>query len=184
MATCLQEPKQEYAKNEQSDKAIRVCFVCTGNTCRSPMAAAVANAISKASETRCRQKKIPLIEAISAGLYANAGEPISVHAVEALENAKVAPVQGLDYRVHTAHTVTSEDVKNSDLLIGLSGGHCMELMMRFPQAAQKIVGMPVPITDPYGGDLAVYEACLSQITEGVRQLLFSSLTDEKEGMES
>ena len=176
MSVCLQEQKTD--GNERA-KVIRVCFVCTGNTCRSPMASAVANAIAKKYEKTLLEKGLPTIEAMSAGLYASDGEPISVHAREALEAAGVAPVPSRDYRKHTAHTVSESDVQASDLLIGLSGGHCMELLMRFPQAAQKIVGMPTSISDPYGGDLAVYRGCLGQIAEGVRQLLFSSLDDEE-----
>lgn len=182
MPICLDEQKQECEKmngGSEPAKVIRVCFVCTGNTCRSPMAAAVANAMAKKYEKILRQKNLPMIEAISAGLYANDGEPISRHAREALEMSDIQPVKGMDYRSHTAHTVHTVDVQTSDLLIGLGGGHCMELMMRFPEVAQKIVGMPEPISDPYGGNLEVYRECLSQIADGVRRLLFSSLPEEE-----
>lgn len=148
---------------------LRVCFVCTGNTCRSPMAAAVANAMAKQSEPL--QKTV----AFSAGLYANDGEPISLHAQEALEAAGVLPVPDRDYRNHRAHTLSDADVDSADLLVGMSGGHCMELLMRYPQAAQKITVMPTPISDPFGGDLAVYTQCLAEITDGVKTLLFSSV---------
>ena len=130
------------------------------------MAAAVANAMAKERQT-------PL-EALSRGLYANDGEPISPHAEEALEMAEVAVVQSHDYHRHTAHTLSEEDVENADLLVGMSGSHCMELLLRYPQAAQRITAMPSPISDPFGGDLAVYCACLAEITEGIRTLLFSS----------
>lgn len=150
---------------------LRVCFVCTGNTCRSPMAAAVANALAAKEWERMGGLKT---EAWSAGLYAAEGEPISPNAVAALENFGVAAVAGKDYHTHTAHTLRAEDAERFDLLIGLSGGHCMELLMRFPQLAQRIVGMPEPIPDPYGGDLSVYTQCLEEIEKGVRTLLFSS----------
>lgn len=180
MPICLEEQKSEKMNGGcENEKSIRVCFVCTGNTCRSPMASAVANAIAKKHEKMLLEKNLPMIEAVSAGLYANNGDPISVHAREALESADIMPVPSMDYRNHIAHTVNEFDVQTSDLLIGLSGGHCMELLMRFPHAAQKIIGMPSPISDPYGGDLAVYQDCLSQITEGVRQLLFPSLTEDE-----
>ncbi len=155
---------------EQNGSLLRVCFVCTGNTCRSPMAAAVANAMARSS----RQADAPDIDAVSAGLYAADGDPIAVHAVMALEAAGIEPAPAHDYRRHTAHTLTAEEALQYDLLVGLGGGHCMELLLRFPQAAQKIIGMPKPIADPYGGSLSDYESCLAQITEGVRDLLFSS----------
>ena len=146
----------------------RVCFVCTGNTCRSPMAAAVANALA------AKRGESPTLRAYSAGLYAHGGDLISPHAKEALELAGIEPVEGFDYHRHTAHTLTLEEAERYDLLIGLSSGHCMELMMRYPQLAQRIVGMPSSISDPFGGDLSVYRACLEEITVGVKQLLFPS----------
>ena len=174
-ATCASKPFK------QEPRRIRVCFVCTGNTCRSPMAAAVANAWEKRLEAQAHADDRIGIEAISAGLYAFDGDPISAHAEEALTRAGIEPIPGHDYRTHTAHTITAEEAERADLLVGLSGGHCMELMLRFPQAASRIVSMPRPISDPYGGDLAVYERCLAEITEGVLQLLYASAETEEKG---
>ena len=75
--------------------------------------------------------------------------------------------------MHTAHTLTAEDAAQFDLLIGLGGGHVMELMMRFPQLAQRITCMPKSIPDPFGGDLSTYAACLEEIIDGVKTLLFA-----------
>ncbi len=138
----------------------RICFVCTGNTCRSPMAAAVANALGEGR-----------IDAWSAGLWAADGEPMSANAVKALENAGVSPTAERDYHKHTARTVTETDAASADLLVAVSPSHAMELLMRFPAAAERIACMPKPISDPYGGDLERYEICLAEITEGVRALI-------------
>ncbi|MDD4774829.1 MAG: hypothetical protein PHZ09_14705, partial [Eubacteriales bacterium] len=64
------------------DRPLRVCFVCTGNTCRSPMAAAVTNHL-------CAEH----VEAISCGLYPDAGMPISTNAVTALQNAAITSTE-------------------------------------------------------------------------------------------
>ncbi len=141
----------------------RICFVCTGNTCRSPMAAAVVNAIAEREGLNCL--------AYSAGLYAAAGDPIAQNAVSALESAGVEPVAGADYHKHTAHTLTCEEAERYDLLVGMSAGHAMELLMRFPELASRIGCMTPEIPDPYGGDLSVYCECLSAIQKGVRALL-------------
>lgn len=155
----------------------RVCFVCTGNTCRSPMAEAVTNALAQkmieAFPEAVRDAAVPPVEAFSAGLYAGEGDPIAANAVLALEGAEVPVVAGHDYHTHTAHTLMAEEIAQYDLLVGLSGSHMMELLMRFPQAAPKITCMPKPISDPFGGDLNTYQACLAEITAGVRELLFS-----------
>lgn len=160
-----------------TDAPLSVCFVCTGNTCRSPMAAAVANALAAAEgevlPTSMRPFALCRIRAFSAGLYAGEGDPISEHAVKALELAGVAVLDGCDYHTHTAHTVTEDDVRRADWLVGMGATHAMELLMRFPAAANKIVCMPTPISDPFGGDLERYRACLAEITEGVKALFFS-----------
>jgi len=153
-----------------------ICFVCTGNTCRSPMAEAVANALAQEAlngypET-LRDALTPPLQAFSAGLYAENGAPISKNAAKALEDAGVMPIKGKDYHNHTAHTITEEDAAKADLLVAMTPTHAMELMLRFPTEAKKITLMPTAIPDPFGGDLAVYQKSLARITEGVRRLLF------------
>ena len=148
----------------EAPRARRVLFVCTGNTCRSPMAAALLNHMSSLYNA-----DKPQIVAVSAGLYAHESAPISPHAAEVLEDAGV---ERAHYAAHCARTVTEDMISEADEVIGITGGHAMELMMRFPAAAKKITLMPIAIPDPFGGDLEVYQACLREITRGVTQLLF------------
>ncbi len=163
------------ADREGEAQPLKICFVCTGNTCRSPMAAAVANAMAakelEALPASVRESAVPVLDAISRGLYAAVSSPISAHAVAALEGANIEPTAGRDYHDHTARNLTETDADTADWLVAMSQGHAMEILMRFPQAAQKIICMPHPISDPYGGDLAVYQTCLDEITAGVRELL-------------
>ena len=146
----------------------RICFVCTGNTCRSPMAEAVANACIFGAQSKPAEVRA---EAFSRGLYAHENEPISRGALDALESAQIPVIEGHDYRKHTAHTLTEQDVASFDLLIGMTASHAMEMMMRFPQAAGRITCMPQQIADPYGGDAETYRACLEQIRACVGQML-------------
>lgn len=154
----------------------RICFVCTGNTCRSPMAAAVANALAQrdlsALPPSVRALATPKFQAFSAGLYANNGDPMAENAIYALEEANIPAVDGMDYHSHMAHTLTEEEADGYDLLIGLTREHAMALMIRFPHLAQRITVFPQDISDPYGGSLDLYRHCLEQIREGVSKLLF------------
>ena len=162
----------------EQEKPRRVLFVCTGNTCRSPMAEAAANAMAQERAERLLPKEMasmaaPILEAFSAGLYPHEGEPISAQAVLALEHQGIVAVQGHDFHKHTAKSVEHTDAESFDLLVGMSPSHAMELLMRFPQLAGRIVTMPSPIPDPYGGSVALYEETLRQIKAGIAQLLFS-----------
>ena len=163
MATATEQFNVQIRDCRDGDDVQKICFVCTGNTCRSPMAAAVANA-------QAHKSKIAL-KAFSAGLYASEGAPISPNAISALENAGVEPIEGADYHAHVAHTITEDEIRRCDLLVPMTRTHAMELILRYPNAAKKILCMPQQISDPYGGDLGVYEKCLAEITDGVRALL-------------
>ena len=155
------------APDKTEEKSLfRILFVCTGNTCRSPMAAALANAHAKASGNES-------LVAASAGLFANDGEPIAKNAVLALDAAGIEP---RDYRAHLAHTLTEEEAANCDLLVGVTRSHAAELLFRFPNFATRITCLPTDIPDPYGGDLDTYKACLSALDNAVRALLFPEVT--------
>ena len=150
----------------EEDTVRRICFICTGNTCRSPMAEAVTNAY-------CEENGRRDLRAFSAGLYANENEPISEDAVRALTEANVTPVKGRDYRRHLAHTLRLDEAEAYDLLVCMSTEHMMQLLMRYPHLSPKLVCMPTPIPDPYGRGAEVYRATLEEIRRGVMELIFS-----------
>lgn len=150
-----------------------VCFVCTGNTCRSPMAEAVFNHIARVPEicTACDPKKLggKDLRATSAGLAAF-GEPISPHACTALEESGIPSLPDNDYKSHTSREIDLETMRCADLVVGISSSHAMRLMAAFPQFASKITCMPEDIPDPYGGSLEDYRACLEKIRAGVEKI--------------
>ena len=153
-------------KNGQADKPRVVLFVCTGNTCRSPMAAALYNDMTLPREvcSACDDADLEPARgvAFSAGLYAADGDPISPEALDALQRAGVRPIEGVDYTAHTARRVTREMMEEADLVVGMTAAHTMELTLRFPECAGKIVTMPMDVTDPFGRGENAYRACLLQ----------------------
>lgn len=151
-----------------------VCFVCTGNTCRSPMAEAVFNSISRIPEicTACDVERLlnaKGIKAVSAGL-AVFGEPISEKACIALEDAGIPSTGYNDYRSHVSREIDFETMKKAELVVGISSSHAMRLMAMFPEHASKITCMPKDIPDPWGGSLEDYKKCLAEISEGVKEI--------------
>ena len=160
--------------SDKKDRPLTVCFVCTGNTCRSPMAEALVNDMmsEKPICSACdidRMLNRKQVRATSAGLMAF-GAPIAPNAVRALENAGVFCTQNNDYRQHRSRTIDEDILESSDLIICMTGLHAMQLLSEFPSYASKITSMPKDISDPYGGDPAVYDACLAEIKQGIEQM--------------
>lgn len=146
-----------------------ILFVCTGNTCRSPMAAALFNHLYQSS---------PYI-ATSAGLAAY-GEPISENALRVLMERGVLPTPSNDYRFHVSRTVNRQILSDVDIVVGISSSHAMNLMFAFPEFASKITVMSRDISDPFGGDVAVYKKTLEDIESALREAFVEDGT-EKDG---
>jgi len=128
-------------------------FVCTGNTCRSPMAEALFN-----------HKYSHIAKALSCGVTATGRTPIAKEASEVLRDRGVAPD---NFAGHISRPAERELLESADRIIGMTGDHANYLMMHHPDLAGKIYAMPKDIFDPFGCDKATYERCLSDIEAGL-----------------
>lgn len=147
---------------------MNLLFLCTGNTCRSPMAAALA-------EKMWAEAGISVTVA-SAGINAAEGEPASTHA------ATVMREQGLDISSHRSRRVTRKMADDADYIYTMTSVHASALSARFPFASGKtrVLGgsskdgknnVVTGITDPYGGSLAIYRACAAMIAEKLCEVI-------------
>ncbi len=163
-------------QTERNDAPRKVLFVCTGNTCRSPMAAALLNEMSRPREICSARGELcvmPCLVASSAGLFAQEGDPITPAAADALQEAGVPPRPDNDYTAHRARLVSAELLHAADEIVGLTASHAMQLMLRFPEAASKIRTLPVDIPDPFGGTPEIYRACLAQLRYALELAYFT-----------
>lgn len=136
-----------------------VLFVCTGNTCRSPMAEALFNKYSK-------EKKLS-ITARSCGLAASEDGEVSYGAVEAME------AYGIDISHHRAVKITDELVRNAYMVICMTKYQAEYLMGVYndePDIKAKITAADPEIPDPYGGDSADYRRAAGMLDELLSKL--------------
>jgi protein-tyrosine-phosphatase len=110
--------------------------------------------------------------ALSAGLEAVEGAPITDLAVLALGEAGIPSVPGNTYANHTARQADRELLASCDLIVGISRRHGMALICCYPELASRITTLPQDIPDPFGGDLSVYRACLAALTQGIQDMFF------------
>ena len=135
---------------------MNILFVCTGNTCRSPMAAAIMEKIAIENDLDV------LIE--SAGLFAEVGQPATENAIKALAE------MGIDLTFHQTKPLTEELIEKSDLTLTMTGAH-KELLK--PMAGgdvytlKEYAGGSGDISDPYGGDLEEYEETAREIYDAL-----------------
>lgn len=132
-----------------------ILFVCTGNTCRSPVAEKVFNFMAK-------EKNLPFT-AKSAGICTVTGLPMSEN------SALVLKEQGIDPVPFKSTSIDEVDLSRIDCFVALNEDHKYALVNDFCVDSDKIVVLNVD--DPYGGSIAVYRVCFDEIRTAVRELI-------------
>ena len=139
----------------------RILFVCTGNTCRSPMAEAIL-----------KNKQMDEIEVRSAGIFAANGSEASTHAKKVLEDNGIA-------HNHRSSLLTGVEVNWADLILTMTSSHKMAILQQYPEVGHKVFtlkeysgeGFNSDVVDPYGGSLAMYEQTFRELDELINKAI-------------
>ena len=140
-----------------------ILFVCTGNTCRSPMAAAIFNKLNNQPDWR----------AVSGGLSALNGEKASEYAVKALETNF-----NLDISSHRSRSVSGDYLRRSELVLTMTHMQKDFLLRQWPDLADRIMtigemaGEPtVQVQDPFGQSLVFYRAIAATLAGLIEKII-------------
>jgi protein-tyrosine phosphatase len=154
------------ASRIQEWSTVRLLFVCTGNTCRSPMAEGFCRKYF-ADNLGCQVDELDHFGYIigSAGIAAGEGFPASYHAIE------VCRGQQIDLSGHQSRQLTLEDIEQSDIIFTMSSYHRDSIIQSLPSASDKCLMLDdaSDIPDPIGSGIQVYRDCFQQICDSIKK---------------
>ena len=141
---------------------MNLLFVCTGNTCRSPMAEGIARAVG-------REQHVDVVT-LSTGLFCVPGAKVSEESVVAVQE-----LVGEDISEHSSRPLKIDFVKAADYVLAMTEDHKKILLRQFPFDSKKIMtlaefgGEDGDVVDPFGQTQEVYSKTAKQIVEYIRK---------------
>lgn len=146
----------------------KLIFVCTGNTCRSPMAEVIYKSLDEESD----------IKVYSRGAVVLFGEPINPKAETILIK------HGLDHNNHISKGLKESDIDESTLILAMTAAHKKKILESYPRAKavytiKEYAGEIGDVVDPYGGTLIDYEECYIELARLVKKTVYKLSEDDE-----
>ncbi|MFE3574174.1 low molecular weight protein arginine phosphatase [Lysinibacillus sp. NPDC059133] len=140
---------------------MKILFVCTGNTCRSPMA-----------EVILKHKQMDNVEVRSAGIYAMPNAEMSAHAQQVLYEENMT-------HQHLATQLSITEMEWADLILTMTTAHKDTIIANYPNADQKVFTLKEytsevsggNVVDPYGGSIGIYQETFAELTKLIERLV-------------
>lgn len=143
---------------------MNILFVCTGNTCRSPMAEGILRSLADEKGLEINVK--------SAGIAAFDGESAAENAIKAMEEI------GIDIKNHKSRILHRELVRNSNLILTMSRSHKDMILRAYPESEKKVFTLKEyaykeegDIIDPFGGSLKTYQDTRDEIANCIEKII-------------
>lgn len=155
---------------------MNIVIVCTGNTCRSPMAEAILK-----DELVKRGEKLEEFNIISAGISTMEGLDASENSISTLNEMDI------DLKNHKSRILTSDLVQNSDLILTMTKSHKDIILSALPLFTNKVFTLKefgnykdMDIVDPFGGNLEIYRITALEIKNVINKIIDKILQKKKE----
>lgn len=145
---------------------VNILFVCSGNTCRSPMAEVLAKKLL-AEKLHCRIDQLD-----DMGYKVKSAGVLAVNGIGASDGAiRFCDSRGASLSNHKSQRLTVAKIKDADYIFAMSNGHKDAIIQLCSEAEQKCMLLDAggDINDPIGGDLEAYEICGGRIEKAVNE---------------
>ena len=143
---------------------MNILFVCSGNTCRSPMAAALMKEMAKEKGLDVNVK--------SAGLFAWDGQEASREAIQVMKE------EGIDIKDHRSNIIYRNLVEDADLILTMGVNHKEQLLSKYSFLRGKVYtlkeyayGKEEDIEDPFGRSIRAYQKAKREIKDALKEVI-------------